>query len=42
MQIKTDKKYVRRVLADLVKINSVNPSLVKARLRPILPKNSKT
>lgn len=27
MQIKTDKKYVRRVLADLVKINSVNPSL---------------
>ena len=27
MQSKTDKKYVRRVLADLVKINSVNPSL---------------
>lgn len=27
MQFEVDKKYVRRVLADLVKINSVNPSL---------------
>lgn len=29
MQLKFDKKYVRKTLADLVKINSINPSLVQ-------------